>query len=131
MSRPLDDAASDALAIDGIQSAAIFLTTGGDPDPTPTLAGAAGIDGPPLDGLVAAIANPAHPIRRSAADPGPTFDVTPMNPGGPRLRSHLPIRRADGRTLGVLAVAHDAPLDTDARAALEHLADALATKETR
>ena len=129
--RPFDGEATAALAVDGIQSAAVFLT-GPAADAPLTLGGAAGIDGPPLDGLVAAVANPAHPIRRSADDPGPTFDVTPMNPGGPRLRSHLPIRTPAGRTVGVLAVAHDDPLDATARGALERLADQLASaKETR
>ena len=131
MKRRFDGEAAGALAIRGIRSAAIFLT-GPDAGAPFTLGGAAGIEGPPLDGLVAAVANPAHPVRRSADDPGPTFDVTPMNPGGPRLRSHLPIRTPDGRTVGVLAVAHDDPLAADARGALEGLAAQLASaKETR
>ena len=126
------EAADASIAIPGIASAATFLTTGLGSDDPLTLGGAAGISGPPLDGLVAAVANPAHPIRRSASDPGATFDVQPMNPGGPALRSHLPIRTADGRTLGVLAVAHDAPLTAEARTALERVAadltSALATE---
>ncbi len=120
------EAAEACLAIPGIASAATFLTTGGGSADGLTLGGAAGISGPPLDGLVAAVANPAHPIRRSASDPGATFDVQPMNPGGPALRSHLPIRTADGRTLAVLAVAHDDRLTADAQAALEGVAARLA-----
>jgi hypothetical protein len=118
--------AADAVAIDGIESAAIFLTDPAEPSGELRLGGAAGIAGPPLDGLVAAVGNPAHPIRRSVEDPDATFDVRPMNPGGPALRSHLPIRAADGRTLGVLAVAHEAPMSAPSRAALATLATSLA-----
>jgi GAF domain-containing protein len=121
------DAAHAAVAVDGIASAAIFLTDPAGPDGGLSFGGAAGISGPPLDGLIAAVANPAHPIRRSVSDPAATFDVRPMNPGGPALRSHLPIRTDDRRTLGVLAVAHGEPLTADARATLEALAAGLAT----
>jgi hypothetical protein len=120
------EAADASVAIGGIASAATFLTVAGGSDGALTLGGAAGISGPPLDGLVAAVADPAHPIRRSVSDPAATFDVQPMNPGGPALRSHLPIRTAGGRTLGVLAVAHDEPLTAEARAALEAVARGLA-----
>jgi hypothetical protein len=81
------------------------------------LAAAAGIEGPPLDTLVAAVQNPMHPIARALHDTEPTFDVRPINPGGPALRSHLPLDR-----LGVLAVAHHAPLDEGARRAIVTLA---------
>ncbi len=112
-------------AVDGeIASAAIFVANPA--SATLELAAAAGIEGPARDGLVAAVRNPAHPISRAMTDDGPTFDVTPMNPGGPALRSHLPlIRVTDDRreALGVLAVAHDHALDADARARLEALAD--------
>jgi hypothetical protein len=50
--------------------------------------------------------------------PVPTFDVQPTAPGGPALRSHLPlIVRRDGRDvmLGVLALAHDRPIDPNMR----------------
>jgi hypothetical protein len=120
------EAADASVAIAGIASAATFLTAAGGTADALTLGGAAGISGPPLDALVAAVANPAHPIRRSASDPAATFDVQPMNPGGPALRSHLPIRTADGRTLAVLAVAHEERLTADARAALEGVAANLA-----
>jgi hypothetical protein len=123
--------ARSAVGIDGIQSAAVFRVIRGGADPGLVLVGAAGIDGPPLDGLIAAVANPAHPIRRAVTDAGPTFDVAPLNPGGPRLRSHLPVRAPDGTTRGVLAVAHDAALDGAARSALETLADTVITEDTR
>ena len=111
----LDDIVQAALGVADVESAAIFV-----PEPatsTLDLAAAAGISGPPLDGLVNAVQNPMHPIARARHDPGPTFDVRPMNPGGPALRSHLPL---DG--LGVLAVAHDTSLDEAARESLIELA---------
>lgn len=106
-----------ALAIDGIESAAIFLAEPGSGELH--LGAAAGIEGPPLDGLVAAVQNPMHPIARAMTDTDATFDVHPMNPGGPALRSHLPLGG-----LGVLAVAHDASLSSDAREGLSRLAAA-------
>lgn len=99
MTAELDDIVRSALDIADIESAAIFVV-----DPFSgglVLAAAAGIEGPPLDALVAAVQNPMHPIARALHDTDPTFEVRPINPGGPALRSHLPL---DG--LGVLAVAH-------------------------
>jgi hypothetical protein len=126
----LDAVARAAIAIAGIESAAIFVRAPGGSDLE--LAGAAGIEGPPLDGLIAAVRNPMHPVTRALSDPGPTFDVTPMNPGGPALRSHLPLRSgdatADEAALGVLAVAHEAPLSPDARVSLEDLARSAAER---
>jgi hypothetical protein len=110
-----------ALAVDGIQSAAIFVRRSGSADLD--LAASAGIEGPPLDGLVAAVRNPAHPIVRALTDPGPTFDVRPMSPGGPALRAHLPLDgRGVRRVRGVLAVAYELPLSPGDRSALERLA---------
>jgi hypothetical protein len=111
----LDGVAHAALDVAHVESAAIFTRL--DSSSPLTLAAAAGIEGPPLDGLVAAVENPLHPITRAADDAGPTFDVQPMNPGGPALRSHLPLGG-----LGVLAVAHNARLGLEERAALEQLA---------
>jgi hypothetical protein len=119
----LDGVARAALAVGAVESAAIF--TRRDSSSPLTLAAAAGIEGPPLDALVAAVENPLHPITRAADDAGPTFDVKPMNPGGPALRSHLPLGG-----LGVLAVAHDAGMGADERATLEQLA-ATATDRLR
>lgn len=116
----LEQVARGAVDIPGVESAAIFVAQPG--SDSLELAAAAGIEGPPLDGLVAAVRNPMHPIARALRDDGPTFDVRPMNPGGPALRSHLPL---GGR--GVLALAHEPPLDTAARAAAAQLA-ATATK---
>lgn len=117
----LQDITETALGIADIESAAIFVVP-----PSGVglqLAAAAGIDGAPLAGLVAAVQNPEHPVARALDDDGPTFDVRPMNPGGPALRSHLPLDRR-----GVLAVAHEHPLDQAARDALIDLA-AIATQE--
>jgi hypothetical protein len=107
------------MSVGDVQSAVIFVVTPGSSDLE--LAAVAGIDGPALDGLVAAVRNPAHPIVRTLADDGPSFDVLPMNPGGPRLRSHLPLR-VDDATIGVLALAHESPLDSTQRQALIALA---------
>ncbi len=115
----LDEVVEAAIGLEGIESAVIFVRRPGSTDLQ--LAAAAGIEGPPLDGLVAAIRNPEHPIVRAMADPAPSFDVRPMNPGGPALRAHLPL---DG--LGVLAVTYELPLPPAARAALEGLAGSAA-----
>ena len=50
-----------------------------------------GLDERAAAGLSEAIARPTHPIARTFAEPTPTYDVTPVNPGGPKLRSHLPL----------------------------------------
>lgn len=114
----------DSAIADGVVSAAIFTRPAG--DPTLRLAAAAGIDGVPLQRLEDAVRNPDHPIARTLAEATATFDVRPMAPGGPALRSHLPIFDADRRTdgpIGVLAVAHEEPLDEAARARLMLLAE--------
>ena len=57
---------------------------------------------------------PGHPVARTMHETMPTFDVLPTGPGGPALRSHLPLVVTRGGTdsvLGVLALAHDAPID--------------------
>ena len=119
----LDEVVQAAVLVDGIQSAALFVVA--PPSSSLELAAAAGIAGPPLDGLVAAVRNPAHPVARALRDQGPTFDVLPMAPGGPRLRSHIPIhidRPGSREAVGVLALAHDPPLDEAQRSALVALA---------
>jgi hypothetical protein len=111
----LDDIARAAQAIPGIESAAIFVK-----DQAATrldLGAAAGVDGAALSGLVAAVQQAEHPIAQAMTDAAPTFNVQPMNPGGPALRSHLPLGG-----LGVLALAHEAALSAEARQALVGLA---------
>jgi hypothetical protein len=115
----LDDIVRAAIRLDVIESAAIFVVRPGSAGLD--LGAAAGIQGPALDGLVAAVQQPLHPVARSVHDSVSTFDVEPVNKAGPALRSHLPLGG-----LGVLAVSHDAPLSAEARGAL----DALATRAT-
>jgi hypothetical protein len=119
MTSDLDDIVRAALDIAAIESAAIFVV---DPGSTAlVLAAPAGIEGPPLEALVAAVQNPMHPIARALHSPDPTFDVRPMNPGGPALRSHLQLRGS-----GVLAVAHNEPLANRTRDGLaEHVEAAI------
>ena len=85
-----------------------------------------GLDERAAAGLSEAIARPTHPIARTFLEPTPTYNVTPVNPGGPALRSHLPliVTRGDTETvLGVLALAHEDSIDSEDRAILESVAD--------
>jgi hypothetical protein len=113
---------NEAIALAPIESAVIFARMPGSSDLE--LAAAAGIDGVPLDRLRDAVRNPEHPIARTLADASPVFDVQPTAPGGPALRSHLPLAALGdgGPAVGVLAVAHDPGLDNESRHALERLA---------
>jgi hypothetical protein len=111
--RQLDWVAQEAVAVPGIASAVIFVSVPG--VDTLRLVAAAGIEGPALEGLVTAVQDPAHPVARALRDDGPTFDVFPINPGGPALRSHLPFGGDTGTNIGVLAVAHDISLDDGQR----------------
>jgi|GEM_PF-3500455 len=111
-----------------IGSAVVFVTAPGATGLV--LAAAAEIDGPPLERLEAAVRDPAHPIARTLVEGKPAFDVTPMAPGGPALRSHIPlVVEGDGAAVatGVLAVAHERALDAASRT---HLVD-LATRAAR
>ena len=120
----LSAAARSALGNGDVASAVIFLLASGSTELR--LAAAAGIAGEPLARLSAAVLNPAHPIARTLANATSSFDVPPTAPGGPALRSHIPLlvmgagRRA---AAGVLAVAHEDPLDPSSRRALVELAD--------
>jgi GAF domain-containing protein len=108
-------------------SAAVFIAN---PDASPLeIVASVGLDGPGATGLTAAVANPAHPVARTASDGMPAYDVYPMAPGGPALRAHLPLQVGrDGRRriLGVLALAYDQPLDPEARLVAEAAADIMA-----
>jgi len=118
--RQLTAVVQEAMAVEDIESAAIFVVSGAG---TLQLVAAAGIEGAPLDALKAAVLDPAHPVTRSLGDDGPTFDVYPVNPGGPRLRSHLPFRNDNADPAGVLAVAHDIALQDPQRQLLILLAE--------
>jgi hypothetical protein len=107
----------------GIGSAAVVVPdgTGGH-----EIVAALGLDAAASAGLAQAIRQPGHPIARTFADPVATYDVTPINPGGPALRSHLPlVVRRDGtdHVLGVLALAYDRPIEVDQRPIVEAVAD--------
>lgn len=85
-----------------------------------------GLDERATAGLAEAINRPEHPIARTFAAPKTTFDVLPTQPGGPALRSHLPLivtRRGTDSVLGVLALAHDRPIDPEVRPIVEAAAD--------
>ena len=116
--RQLTAVVQEALAVEDIESAAIFVVAPG--DGTLRLAG---IEGAPLEDLESAVRDPAHPVVQSLNDDGPSFDVYPINPGGPRLRSHLPFRNDNGDPAGVLAVAHDISLQDPQRQLLVLLAE--------
>jgi len=119
--RQLTWVVQEAMTVPDIASATIFVVTPG--TATLALVAAAGIEGPPLDALVAAVRDPAHPVARALNDDGPTFDVYPVNPGGPQLRSHLPFRSDNGEPAGVLAVAHETSLQDPQRQQLILLAE--------
>ena len=124
----LRDIALDALAVGDTASAVIFVAAPGSRDLE--LAAAAGVDGAPLDALVGAVRNPDHPVTRTLSAAEPAFDVRPTAPGGPALRSHVPVRRSgDGATaaIGVLAVAHESPTSEADRRQLVALADQAAS----
>jgi GAF domain-containing protein len=84
------------------------------------------LDASAAAGLSEAMHQPGHPVRRTFSEPLPTHDVTPMNPGGAALRSHLPLVVRRGGTddvVGVLALAYDHPMDADRRPVIEAVAD--------
>jgi GAF domain-containing protein len=106
------DVASAAIVIDGNLGLEIVATFG--------------LDDANRAGLAEAIQRPGHPIARTFGDATPTFDVQPTVPGGPALRSHLPLtvtRGGTDRTFGVLALAHDRPTDAELRPVLQAAAD--------
>ena len=120
----LESVVAEALGIGDVASAVIFVDGPG--SGSLELAAASGIDGVPLERLVAAVQSPEHPVNRAFDDAAATFDVRPINPGGPALRSHLPIRQPDGvglRAIGVLAVAHERHTTDADRRRLQDLAD--------
>jgi hypothetical protein len=107
-----------------IESAAIVA-----PDPSSghlVIVSSIGLGEPAIAGLTQALGDPDHPIARTLGDPAPTFDVLPTRPGGPALRSHLPLivaRNGSDVVLGVLALAHHHPIEVDARQLLVAAAD--------
>lgn len=85
-----------------------------------------GLDADAAAGLTAAVRNPAHAVARTLATGETGFDVLPGAPGGPALRSHLPLiveRDGTERVVGVLALAHDRPIEPALRPILVGVAD--------
>jgi GAF domain-containing protein len=114
-----------------VESAVIVVVDG--PDRLGIIA-STGLADPAVAGLAEALRNPRHPIARTVGDPVPSFDVLPTNPGGPALRSHLPLtvtRAGSDTVLGVLALAHHRPLDPGSRQLLEAAADLAAVAVER
>ena len=108
----------------GAESAAILIPSGG--RDRLSIAASFGLPDSALAGLVAAVGNPGHPIARAFTTPAASFDVLPTAPGGPALRTHVPlvvIRDGSEVVLGVLALAHDHPIDPEMRPVLQAGAD--------
>lgn len=107
-----------------VESAAIVA-----PDPSSdrlVIVASVGLGEPALAGLTDALRDPSHPIARTLGDLAATFDVLPTRPGGPALRSHLPLivtRDGSDRALGVLALAHHRPIDPASRQLIAAAAD--------
>jgi hypothetical protein len=129
--RPTLQALLDLISSDGVASAAIVIRG---QDGALEIAASLGLDEAAAAGLTTAIVRPGHPVARAMHETMPTFDVMPMNPGGPALRSHLPLVVTRGETdsvLGVLALAHDAPIDPEMRPILQAVADLAAVTVER
>ena len=112
----LDGLLSGIAAAAGAGSGAILLadeTTG-----ELRIVASIGIDTETAAGLTAAVRNPAHAVARTYSSAETGFDVLPGAPGGPALRSHVPlIVEHDGgeQVVGVLALAHDQPIEAALR----------------
>ena len=107
-----------------IESAAILMLMH-EPDRLEIVA-SIGLAEQTITGLANAVSNPGHPIARTIATPVPSFNVLPTAPGGPALRSHLPLivtRGGEDIVLGVLALAHDRPIDAEMWPPLQAAAD--------
>ena len=107
-----------------VASAVITIVTE-DPDHLAIVA-SIGLGETAIAGLAAAVRDPGHPIARTVTTPVSSFDVSPTRPGGPALRSHLPLivrRGGSDVVLGVLALAHDRPVDPAMRPLVQAGAD--------
>jgi hypothetical protein len=107
-----------------IESAAVVVADGRSDQPV--IIAASGLGEPARAGLNAGLRNQSHPVVKTLSESVATFDVLPSQPGGPALRSHLPLsvtRDGTTRVLGVLALAHHRPLDAEARRLVEAAAD--------
>jgi len=116
---------TDALARQADAASAVIVIVGGRGDGL-QIATSFELGDAARAGLAAAMQNPNHPIARTAATGEAGFDVRPTAPGGPALRSHLPlvVTRGGSRTvLGVLALAHERPIPPSLRPILQAGAD--------
>jgi hypothetical protein len=116
----------------GAGSGAIFTRDGETGDLR--IVASLGLDEDGAAGLTAAVRNPAHAVARTAATGESAFDVLPGAPGGPRLRSHLPLVIGPGdapEVIGVLALAHDEPIDPELRPILAAAANLVAIAVAR
>lgn len=107
-----------------VESAAIFRVD--EPSDRLQIVASIGLGVEAIARLTDAVGNASHPIARTIAAPVSSFNVLPTAPGGPALRSHLPliVRRGGADTVvGVLALAHDRPFDPDTLPLLEAGAD--------
>jgi hypothetical protein len=115
---------SGIAAATGSESGAILTASGASSELG--IAASVGLGAEAAAVLVAAVRNPAHAVARTYATAETALDVLPMNPGGPALRSHLPlIVGQDGteRLVGVLALAHDRPIEPALRPLIAGVAD--------
>jgi hypothetical protein len=116
---------TDVLAREADAGSAVIVIVGGQAGGL-EIAASFGLGDAARTGLAAAMQDPRHPIARTAATAEAGFDVLPTAPGGPALRSHLPlvITRGGTRTvLGVLALAHERPIPPTLRPLLQAGAD--------
>jgi hypothetical protein len=129
--RPTLQALLDPIEGGDVGSAAIAIAG---QDGALEIAASFGLDDAARAGLATAIGRPTHPIARTMHETTPTFDVLPTVPGGPVLRSHLPLvmtRAGTDSVLGVLALAHDKPIDPAMRPVLGAVADLAAVAVER
>jgi hypothetical protein len=104
----LDSILTDLAASTSAGSAAIFADNPGDGELRIVASLGLGVEAEA--GLAAAVHNPGHAVARTFATGETGFDVLPGAPGGPTLRSHLPLivsRDGAETVIGVLALAHD------------------------
>ena len=114
----------DSIAEQSGVTSAVIVIPG--QEGAPEIAVTFGLDEAAAAGLTEAMRRPTHPITRTFGEPTATFDVQPTVPGGPALRSHLPLiakRGGRDRVLGVLALAHERPIEPGSRPILQAGAD--------
>jgi len=108
----------------GSASGAILTANGGTSELW--IVASVGLGAEAAAGLVAAVRNPAHAVARTYASAETAFDVLPANPGGPALRSHLPLvvaRDGTEQVIGVLALAHERSIEAALRPLVLGVAD--------